>query len=69
MPPARDCIRYGLPVGLKTSDGKVYPLAGPNGSLNNQLADYATKTVTIKGIIGRRNGLLVLSEAVVERFD
>jgi len=47
---ARDCIRSGLPAGIKAQDGKVYLLTGEAGhSINAEVADYAAKTVTIKG--------------------
>ena len=39
---ARDCIRSGLPAGIKAQDGKVYLLTGEAGqSINAQVADYA----------------------------
>ena len=39
---ARECIRRGLPAGIKTEDGKVYLLTGkPGQSINAELADYA----------------------------
>src|SRR5213080_5160255 len=41
---ARVCIRNGLPVGIKSEDGKVYLLTGkPGHSVNAELADYAAK--------------------------
>jgi hypothetical protein len=41
---ARDCIRSGLPAGLKAENGKVYLLTGgPGHSINAELADYAAK--------------------------
>src|SRR5437762_10575966 len=44
---ARDCIKRGLPVGIKATDGKVYLLVGTNWrrreSLNSQLAEYAAR--------------------------
>src|SRR5262245_38104887 len=39
---ARDCIRSGLPAGIKAQDGKVYLLTGgPGHSINTEVADYA----------------------------
>ena len=47
---ARVCIRNGMPVGIKGENGKVYLLTGePGHSINMELADYAAKTVTIRG--------------------
>src|SRR5438876_1833108 len=54
---ARVCIRNGLPVGIKSEDGKVYLLTGkPGHSVNAELADYAAKIVTIKGKKSIRDG-------------
>src|SRR4029078_6163259 len=58
---ARDCIRSGLPAGIKAQDGKVYLLTvGPGHSINAELADYAAKTVTIKGRQTARDGFAQL---------
>jgi len=61
---ARDCIKRGLPVGIKATDGKVYLLVGTNWrrreSLNSQLAEYAAKTVTIRGKETMRDGFAQL---------
>ena len=61
---ARDCIKRGLPVGIKATDGKVYLLVGTNWrrreSLNSQLAEYAAKTVTIRGKETMRGGFAQL---------
>jgi hypothetical protein len=47
---ARECIRRGLPAGIKTNDGKVYLLTGkPGDSINAELADYAAQIVTVRG--------------------
>jgi hypothetical protein len=58
---ARDCIRSGLPAGIKAQDGKVYLLTGKAGqSINGQVADYAAKVVTIKGRRSMRDGFAQL---------
>jgi hypothetical protein len=57
---ARTCIRKGLPVGIKGEDGKVYLLVGEKQSLNGELADYAAKTVTIRGRETMRDGFALL---------
>src|SRR2546423_9354806 len=58
---ARICIRNGLPAGIKAQDGKVYLLTGePGHSVNAELADYAAKTVTIKGRQTVRDGFAQL---------
>jgi hypothetical protein len=69
---ARDCIRSGLPVGIKAEDGKVYLLVGTNWRrgepLNSQLAEYAAKTVSVKGKVGKRDGFAILTDATVVSF-
>jgi hypothetical protein len=69
---ARDCIRKGLPVGIKGNDGKVYLLVGPNWRrgepLNSQLAEYAAKTVTVKGKVGTRDGFAQLQVEEIRKF-
>jgi hypothetical protein len=58
---ARICIRNGLPAGIKAQNGKVYLLTGePGHSVNAELADYAAKTVTIKGRQTVRDGFAQL---------
>src|SRR5215475_3313704 len=58
---ARVCIRSGEPAGIKTQDGKVYLLTGaPGQSINTELAEYAAKTVTIKGKQSVRDGFAQL---------
>jgi hypothetical protein len=57
---ARECIRKGLPVGLKGENGKVYLLIGETHPLNAELADYAAKTVTVRGRETMRDGFALL---------
>jgi hypothetical protein len=75
---ARRCIESGLPVGLKTKDGKVYVLIGkqiPPGqqprpkheSLNAQLAPYAAKVVTVSGALVSKEGVNVIENARLVR--
>src|SRR5437763_4851474 len=66
---ARDCIRSGLPVGIKSEDGKVYLLTGkPGHSVNAELADYAAKIVTIKGKKSIRDGFAQLQVEEIRKF-
>ena len=66
---ARTCIRKGLPVGIKDqNDGKVYLLVGAADSLNNQLADYAAKTITVKGKLRTRDGFVMLDEVTIKKL-
>ncbi len=60
---AKMCIQSGLPVGLKSSDGTVYLLIGEHKPINDKLADYAAKTVTIKGKLVSRDGINLIENA------
>ena len=62
---AKMCISSGLPVGLKASDGKVYLLIGEHKPINEKLADYAAKTVTIKGKFVSRDGINMIENAEI----
>jgi hypothetical protein len=57
---AQTCISSGLPVGLKSADGKVYLLIGEHKPANEQLAQYAAKTITVKGKLATRDGINLL---------
>ncbi len=57
---AKTCISSGLPVGLKGADGTVYLLIGEHKPANEMLADYAAKTVTIRGKLVSRDGMNLL---------
>ena len=66
---ARVCIRNGLPVGIKSENGKVYLLTGkPGHSVNAELADYAAKIVTIKGKESIRDGFAQLQVEEIRKF-
>ena len=66
---ARDCIRSGLPAGIKAQDGKVYLLTGQAGhSINAELADYAAKTVTIIGKQTVRDGFAQLQVEEIRKL-
>src|SRR6266496_1252940 len=66
---ARDCIRSGLPAGIKAQDGKVYLLTGgPGHSINAEVADYAGKTVTIKGKQAVRDGFAQLQVEEIRKL-
>jgi hypothetical protein len=57
---AQMCISSGLPVGLKSADGKVYLLVGEHKPANEKLAEYAAKTITVKGKLASRDGINLL---------
>lgn len=59
---AETCIRSGLPVGIKSAaDGKTYLLIGDHKPLNDQLAELAAKTVTVRGKLVERDGFRMLA--------
>ena len=63
---AAKCISSGLPVGLKSADGTVYILIGEHKPLNDQLAAYAAKTVTIHGKLVERDGIKLIENAELQ---
>src|SRR5438477_6613818 len=61
---ASKCIREGGPVGIAT-EGKTYLVVGEHKPMNDQLAAYAGKTITIKGKIAERGGIAMLENAEI----
>ncbi|MBA2585165.1 MAG: hypothetical protein H0U99_01615 [Chthoniobacterales bacterium] len=64
---AKKCITSGLPVGLKADDGKTYLLIGEHKPLNNELAQYAAKKITVEGKVTSRDGVNMIENAVVQK--
>ena len=62
---AAKCINSGLPVGLKAADGTVYLLIGAHKPLNDQLAAFAGKTISVQGKLASRDGINLLENASV----
>ncbi len=58
------CIKNGGPVGI-VSDGKAYLVVGEHKPMNDQLADYCGKTVTLKGKMAERGGIAMIENAEV----
>ncbi len=65
---AMDCIKSGLPVGIKTEDGKVYLLTGKEAHVNAELADYAAKIVTVRGKETSRDGFAQIQVEDIRKF-
>jgi hypothetical protein len=66
---ARECIRKGLPVGIKSEDGRVYLLTGPpQHSINAEFADYAAQIVTVRGKETNRDGFAQIQVEEVRKF-
>src|SRR4029453_5708747 len=61
---ATKCIKGGGPVGI-VSDGKAYLLVGDHKPMNDQLAEYAGKTITVKGKMAERGGVAMLENAEI----
>ena len=57
---AQKCISSGLPVGLKATDGTTYLLIGEHMPANSELAQYAAKTITVRGKFVSRDGINLL---------
>ncbi|HVZ66385.1 MAG TPA: hypothetical protein VG936_17615 [Lacunisphaera sp.] len=57
---AKTCINNGLPVGLKTAEGKTYLLIGDHMPANSELAKHAAETITVKGKLVERDGINLL---------
>lgn len=57
---ARTCINNGLPVGIKSADGTTYLLIGEHMPANRELAQYAAKTITVRGKFVERDGIKLI---------
>jgi hypothetical protein len=64
---AKKCITSGLPVGLKADDGKTYLLIGEHKPLNDELAQYAAKKITVEGKVTSRDGIYMIENAVIQK--
>jgi hypothetical protein len=58
------CIKGGGPVGI-VSDGKAYLVVGEHKPMNEELADYCGKTITLKGKMADRGGIALLENAEI----
>jgi hypothetical protein len=63
---AAKCIKSGGPVGLLTADNQLYLVIGEHKPMNDQLADKAAETVTLKGKVVERNGMKMIENAELE---
>ena len=64
---AEKCIKSGGPVGLLTKDDQLYLVIGDHQPMNEELATYAAKTVTLKGKVVERNGVKMIENAKLEK--
>ena len=58
------CIKSGGPVGI-VSDGKAYLVVGEHKPINDQLAEYCGKTITLKGKMAERGGIAMIENAEI----
>jgi hypothetical protein len=58
------CIKSGGPVGI-VENGKAYLVVGEHKPMNDQLAEYCGKTVTLKGKMAERGGIAMLENAEI----
>src|SRR5207302_279564 len=58
------CIKNGGPVGI-IENGKAYLVVGEHKPMNDQLAEYCGKTVTLKGKAADRGGIAMLENAEI----
>ncbi len=61
---ASKCIKGGGPVGI-VENGKAYLVVGEHKPINDQLAEFAGKTVTLKGKLAERDGMAMLENAEI----
>ena len=58
------CIKSGGPVGIVSGD-KAYLVVGEHKPMNDQLAEYCGKTITLKGKMAERGGIAMLENAEI----
>jgi len=58
------CIKSGGPVGI-VSEGKAYLVVGEHKPINDQLAEYCGKNITVKGKLAERGGIAMIENAEV----
>ena len=58
------CIKSGGPAGI-VSESKAYLVVGEHKPINDQLAEYCGKNVTVKGKIAERGGIAMIENAEI----
>jgi hypothetical protein len=61
---AAKCIKSGGPVGI-ASEGKTYLIVGDHKPMNEQLAEHAGKTITVKGKVAEKDGISMIENAEI----
>src|SRR5437660_12880275 len=60
------CIKSGGPIGI-VSEGKAYLVVGEHKPINDQLAEYCGKTITVKDKLRERGGVAMIENVEVGR--
>jgi hypothetical protein len=60
------CIKSGGPAGI-VSEGKAYLVVGEHKPINDQLAEYCGKTITVKGKLAERGGIAMIENAEIAK--
>jgi hypothetical protein len=58
------CIKSGGPVGI-VSEGKAYLVVGEHKPINDPLAEYCGKNITVKGKLAERGGIAMLENVEI----
>src|SRR5437016_5072197 len=58
------CIKNGGPVGI-VSDGKAYLVVGEHKPMNDQLAEYCGKTISLTGKLAKLRGIDMIENAAI----
>src|SRR5438552_2267513 len=58
------CVKSGGPAGI-VSDGKAYLVVCEHRPINDQLAEYCGKTITLKGKMAERGGIAMIENAEI----
>jgi len=58
------CIKNGGPVGI-VSEGKAYLMVGEHKPINDELAEYCGKSITVKGKLAERGGIAMIENAEI----
>jgi len=58
------CIKSGGPAGI-VSEGKAYLVVGEHKPINDQLAEYCGKNVTVKGKIAERGWIAMIENTEI----
>ena len=61
---AAKCIKGGGPVGI-LDNGKAYLVVGEHQPMNAELAEFAGKTIIVKGKVAERGGIAMIENAEI----